>query len=149
MMDATHRPPPHILLVEDNPDDRYFIQKALQSQQHAPNVHVAKDGIEALHFLRQDDPHTDAPRPSLIILDLKLPKMSGLEVLQAIKADKALRSIPVIVLTTSDATDDAADSYDLQATSFITKPKDLDEFKRVMERIEKFWFQIAQLPPSH
>lgn len=149
MTTAEHRPPPQILLVEDNPDDIYFITTALQSRERAPNVHVARDGVEALQFLRREAPHEDAFRPNLILLDLKLPKMPGLEVLQQIKADSALRSIPVVVLTTSDANEDAADSYDLYATSFITKPKDLEEFKRVIERIEQFWLQIAQLPPQH
>ena len=137
---------PHVLLVEDNPDDVFFIEDIFEKSQIRQKLHVVGDGADALRFLRREGPYADAPRPSLIILDLKLPKVDGLEVLEALKSDDALRAIPVIVLTTSDADADAAASYDLQATSFITKPKDLEEFGAIMQRLQHFWFEIARLP---
>ncbi|HMB91927.1 MAG TPA: response regulator [Rhodothermales bacterium] len=137
-----------ILLIEDNTDDIYFIENALQKSDRKHELHTVKDGVEALKYLRREPPYEKSRRPSLILLDLKMPKMSGLEVLKHIKEDENLRPIPVVVLTTSDADGDAAASYDLQATAFITKPKDLDAFAGVIERIEKFWLGVAQLPSS-
>lgn len=137
-----------ILLIEDNADDIYFIESAFQKSQRTHELHTVKDGVEALKYLHREPPYEKSRRPSLILLDLKMPKMSGLEVLKHIKEDESLRPIPVVVLTTSDADGDAAASYDLQATAFITKPKDLDAFAGVIERIEKFWLGVAQLPSS-
>lgn len=137
-----------ILLIEDNTDDIYFIEHALQKSDRKHELHTVKDGVEAIKYLRRDPPYEKSRRPSLILLDLKMPRMSGLEVLKHIKDDETLRPIPVVVLTTSDADGDAAASYDLQATAFITKPKDLDAFAGVIERIERFWLGVAQLPSS-
>ena len=140
------RKTPVVLLVEDNPDDIYFIRTVLEESQTPKKLYVARDGQEALAFLRREDVHEKAPRPNLILLDLKLPKLSGLEVLEQIKADDDLRAIPVVVLTTSDADEDMLASYDRFATSVITKPHDLKAFKAVMKQIEHFWLKTVQLP---
>ena len=146
MRDRNAGSPPHILLVEDNPDDVFFIEEIFEKSKIRKKLHVVGDGDAALRFLRRQDPYTDAPRPSLIILDLKLPKIPGMEVLERIKDDDDLRAIPVIVLTTSDADLDAAEAYDLHATSFLTKPRNLDDFGAMMERLQRFWLDIARLP---
>jgi CheY-like chemotaxis protein len=130
-----------ILLVEDNPGDVRLTQEALKEGDLPNQLHVVKDGVEALAFLRREGVHADAPRPDLILLDLNLPKKSGREVLEVIKQDDGLKRIPVVVLTTSDAKTDIVQVYDLHANCFITKPVDLED-------IEEFWFSIVQLPPN-
>ena len=141
-----HRELAVVLLVEDNPDDVFFMRTALEDGPARKQLHIVRDGAEALAFLRREPPHEQAPRPHLIILDLKLPKLSGIDVLDVIKSDASLRSIPVVVLTVSDTTEDALASYDRFATSVITKPQDLDDFKKVMHTLEAFWLQTVQLP---
>ncbi len=137
-----------ILLVEDNPGDIRLTQEALK-EGNLPNIlHVVKDGVEAVAFLRQEREYADKPRPDLILLDLNLPKKDGREVLAEIKEDEKLKHIPVVVLTTSDAEQDIIKVYKLHANCFITKPVDLDEFMMVVRRIEEFWFSIVQLPPN-
>ena len=145
-MNAASSQTPHILLVEDNADDIYFVETFLERSEMQVHLHVVRDGMDAWHFLKREAPYSEAPHPSLILLDLKLPKLSGLELLERIKSDKALRAIPVIVLAASDAKADAIASYDLHATSFISKPKTLGEFKQVMDRIVQFWLGLAKLP---
>ncbi|MDX1545649.1 MAG: response regulator [Rhodothermales bacterium] len=140
---------PDILLIEDNPDDVFFMREVFGKSSIPKTLHVVNDGEEALRYLRQQDPFEDAPRPSLIILDLKLPKMSGIDLLEQIKTNAQLRAIPVVVLTTSDADADATATYDLHATAFITKPKNLEDFAEVMQRIEAFWLNVVQLPPRY
>jgi chemotaxis family two-component system response regulator Rcp1 len=137
-----------ILLVEDNPGDVRLTQEALKEGDLPNQLHVVKDGVEALAFLRREGVHADAPRPDLILLDLNLPKKSGREVLEVIKQDDGLKRIPVVVLTTSDAKTDIVQVYDLHANCFITKPVDLEDFMQVVRRIEEFWFSIVQLPPN-
>ena len=137
-----------ILLVEDNPGDVRLTQEALKEGDLPNQLHVVKDGVESLAFLRREGVHADAPRPDLILLDLNLPKKSGREVLEVIKQDDGLKRIPVVVLTTSDAKTDIVQVYDLHANCFITKPVDLEDFMQVVRRIEEFWFSIEQLPPN-
>jgi two-component system, chemotaxis family, response regulator Rcp1 len=135
-----------ILLVEDNPGDVRLTIEGL-AECNVPNrLHVARDGVEALQFLRRDGDFADAARPDLILLDLNLPRMGGREVLATLKADPKLKSIPTIVLTTSRAEQDVAQSYALQANCYIAKPVDLDAFIGVVKAIEDFWLTTAILP---
>jgi two-component system, chemotaxis family, response regulator Rcp1 len=136
------------LLVEDNPVDVLVTKRALQGGKVCNNLHVVKDGEEAIDFLYQRGDHSNAPRPGLILLDLNLPKKSGREVLAEIKQDPNLLHIPVIVLTTSEAETDILLSYGLHANCFITKPVDLDQFTDVVRSIEGFWFTVVNLPPA-
>jgi CheY-like chemotaxis protein len=135
-----------ILLVEDNPGDVRLTQEVLRDGKVRNNMHVAKDGVEAVSFLRQTGEYVDAPRPDIVLLDLNLPKKDGREVLADIKADSDLKNIPVVVLTTSSAEQDIFRSYDLHANCYITKPVDLDQFIRVIRSIEDFWLTIVKLP---
>jgi CheY-like chemotaxis protein len=134
--------PIEILLVEDNPGDVRLTIEGLKEGKVRNNLHVAKDGVEALAFLRRDD----AVRPDLILLDLNLPRMDGRQVLSEIKADPLLKTIPVVVLTTSRAEQDVLHSYQLQANCYITKPVDLEQFITVVRSIEDFWLTIVTLP---
>ena len=138
----------NILLVEDNPGDVRLTVEALKENRLHTNIHVAKDGVEAMTFLRQEEPHTDALRPDLILLDLNLPKKDGREVLAEIKADERLKYIPVAILTTSQAEEDILRTYDLHANCYITKPVDLNQFIKVVRTIENFWFTIVRLPSA-
>lgn len=140
--------PIEILLVEDNPADVRLTIEALREGKVRNTLHVAQDGVEAIEFLQRRGPHGEAPRPDLILLDLNLPKKDGREVLAQIKADPALRSIPVVVLTTSAADADIVKSYDLHANCYITKPVDLDQFVQVVKSIDDFWLTIVRLPPE-
>lgn len=140
--------PIEILLVEDNPGDVRLTLEALEEAKVRNTVHVARDGVAALAFLRRAAAHTTAPRPGLILLDLNLPKKDGREVLAEIKADPQLRRIPVVVLTTSQAEQDILRTYDLGANCYVTKPVDLDQFLHVVQSIESFWLTIVQLPPD-
>ena len=112
----------------------------------ANNLHVVNDGVEAIKFLNRDVQYLDIPLPDLILLDLNLPKKDGREVLEEIKADKDLKHIPVVILTTSKAEEDIFKAYDLYANCYITKPVDLDQFIAVIKSIEDFWFSIVKLP---
>jgi CheY-like chemotaxis protein len=135
-----------ILLVEDNPGDVRLTQEALKENKIRNNLHVAKDGVEAMQFLRRMKGFETASRPDLILLDLNLPKKDGREVLAEIKSDENLRSIPVVILTTSDAEDDVAKSYDMHANCYVRKPIDLNRFIEVVKIIENFWLSIVELP---
>jgi two-component system, chemotaxis family, response regulator Rcp1 len=110
------------------------------------NLHIARDGVEAMAFLRREGAQVNAVRPDLILLDLNLPRMDGREVLLAIKSDPVLKTIPVVVLTTSRSEQDVLRSYELQANCYITKPVDLEQFTTVVRSIEDFWFTIVTLP---
>ena len=137
--------PIEILLVEDNPGDIRLTKEALKDARVGNNLHVTMDGVEALAFLRKQGKHASAPRPDLILLDLNLPKKNGREVLEEIKAEDALRHIPVVILTTSQAEQDVVESYRLRANAYVTKPVDLDQFLRVVSSIEQFWLEIVKL----
>ena len=143
--DATGQPI-EILLVEDSPGDVLLTRETLKDAKVLNHLSVVGDGEEAMAFLRRDAPHTDAPRPDLILLDLNLPKKDGREVLAEIKGDSQLRRIPVVVLTTSAAEQDILESYDLHANCYITKPVDLDQWMTVVKSIEDFWLTIVKLP---
>ncbi len=144
-METTYGPI-EILLVEDNPGDVRLTQEILRDGNIRNNMSVAKDGVDAISFLRRTGDYAGAPRPDIILLDLNLPKKDGREVLAEIKADSNLKQIPVLVLTTSSAEQDIVKSYDLHANCYITKPVDLDQFIRVIRSIEDFWLTIVKLP---
>ena len=139
--------PVEILLVEDSPGDVRLTREALREGKVRNNLHVVRDGVEALAFLRREgDRFAECPRPDLVLLDLNLPKKDGREVLAEVKADERLRRIPVVVLTTSADERDVLRSYELQAACYITKPVDLDQFIAVVQSIEDFWLTIVTLP---
>jgi chemotaxis family two-component system response regulator Rcp1 len=137
--------PIEILLVEDNPGDVRLTKEALKDARVGNNLHVTMDGVEALAFLRKQGKHSAAPLPDLILLDLNLPKKNGREVLEEIKKEDALRHIPVVILTTSQAEQDVVESYRLRANAYVTKPVDLDQFLKVVSSIEQFWLEIVEL----
>jgi CheY-like chemotaxis protein len=142
------RRPTTILLVEDNPGDARLIREALKDSKLPNIVHHAKDGVEGLAFLQKDEPYADAPRPDLILLDLNMPRMNGLELLKRIKDDPFLRRIPVVVLTISKSEEDIISSYNLHANCFISKPVDLDQFSGILQAINDYWFDMVRLPPE-
>jgi two-component system, chemotaxis family, response regulator Rcp1 len=137
--------PIEILLVEDNPGDARLTREALRDAKVRNNLHVAPDGVEALAFLRRQGKHATAPKPDLILLDLNLPKKDGREVLEEVKGDEQLRHIPIVILTTSQAERDIAESYRLRANAYVTKPVDLEQFLKVVQSIEHFWLEIVKL----
>lgn len=139
-------PPVHVLIVEDNPGDVALAKVALSEAAFPLVLHVASDGEEAMRFLRQEGEHADAPAPDLVLLDLNMPKMGGLEVLDEMKADEELRLIPVVVFTSSAAREDIEGAYDRYANCYITKPTDLDELVGVVRAIEAFWLTVVRLP---
>ncbi|MEA3154264.1 MAG: hypothetical protein QOK44_1853 [Betaproteobacteria bacterium] len=141
-------PPIEILIVEDNPGDVRLTKEALKEGKVYNNLHWAKDGVEALEFLRREGRHANAPRPDIILLDLNLPRKDGREVLLEIKTDDRLKQIPVVVLTTSKAEQDVLRSYDLHANCYVTKPVDLDKFIVVVQSIDRFWLTVVTLPPA-
>lgn len=138
--------PIEILLVEDNPGDVRLTREALKEEKICNQLHVAKDGEEALDFLLQRKGFAKAPRPDIILLDLNLPKKSGQEVLAEIKDNPDLRCIPVVILTTSEADEDILKAYENHANCYISKPVDLQKFMDIVKRIETFWFSIVKLP---
>jgi len=135
-----------VLLVEDDPGDVLIAREALAAGRLSTDLHVVNDGDEALSYLRQLDGYADATRPDLILLDLNLPKKSGHEVLAEVKQDPQLRRIPVVVLTTSQAQEDVAKSYDLHASVHVSKPVDFDQFTAVVRQIDDFFGNVAELP---
>ena len=138
--------PIEILLVEDNAADVRLTEEALREGKVRNNLHVARDGMEALEFLKRQGKHAKATRPDLILLDLNLPRRDGREVLAEIKDDPELKRIPVVVLTTSSAEADILKSYKLHANCYITKPVDLEQFIAVVKSIDDFWLSIVRLP---
>jgi chemotaxis family two-component system response regulator Rcp1 len=135
-----------ILLIEDNRGDIRLIQEALKSTAVQCEVAVARDGMEAMAYLRQDGEYADAVRPDLILLDLNLPKKDGREVLAEIKADPSLKHIPIIVLTTSRNEEDIFKSYDLYVNCYISKSRNLTQLFKIVRGIEEFWLDTATLP---
>ncbi|WP_436347356.1 response regulator [Natronorubrum sp. FCH18a] len=140
--------PAQILLVEDNPGDVRLTEEAFKQGRIENDLHVVTDGNEALEFLYRRGEYADAPRPDLILLDLNLPRKDGEEVLEELKGDSELRSIPVIVLTSSRAEEDVVRSYELHANAYLTKPVDPDDFIETVRAFEKFWFSVVRLPPE-
>jgi CheY-like chemotaxis protein len=142
-MDAT---PIEVLLVEDSPGDVRLTREAFKDAKVHINLQVAPDGAEAMDFLNREGKYSNAPRPDLILLDLNLPKKDGREVLEEIKESPTLKSIPVVILTTSASDADILRSYRLHANCYITKPVDLDGFLEVVKSIDSFWLSVVKLP---
>ena len=140
--------PIEVLLVEDNPGDAQLTRIALEDSKISVNLNVVEDGVEAMAFLRKQEKYANSPHPDIILLDLNLPRKDGREVLAEIKADRHLRRIPVVVLTTSQSEEDILKAYNLSANCFITKPVDFDQFVKIVQSIENFWFAIVKLPPE-
>jgi CheY-like chemotaxis protein len=138
--------PVEVLLVEDNPGDVRLTQEALKDTKLANGLHVARDGEEAMAFLRREGRYTSAPRPDAVFLDLNLPRKDGREVLAEMKADPSLRKIPVVVVSSSQAEQDIVMTYNLGVNCYVTKPLDLDQFVAVVQAIEHFWFSVVTLP---
>jgi CheY-like chemotaxis protein len=135
-----------ILLVEDDPGDVVMTREAFQDYKVRNQLHVVNDGAEAMAFLRQEGEFAGRPRPDLVLLDLNLPRMDGREVLEAIKSDPELASIPVVVLTTSENEDDVLRSYSLHANAYVTKPVDFERFIEVVRQIDDFFVSVVRLP---
>ena len=140
------RPLLDVLLVEDDPGDVALVEDVVVSRRVPCRLHVVGDGVEAMAFLRREEPWAHAPRPHLVLLDLNMPRMDGREVLAAVKADPALRSIPVVVLTTSEAEEDVLRSYQLHANAYVAKPVDFDRFIDVVRKIDDFFVTVVRLP---
>jgi len=136
-----------ILLVEDSPGDVRLTQEAFRAANAAIDLHVANDGVEAMAFLNQQGVYADVPRPELILLDLNLPKMDGVEVLARIKEDESLKTIPIVILATSESEADVEKSFQLQANCYLSKPVKLEALENLAKSINDFWLTKARLPP--
>ncbi len=135
-----------ILHVEDNPGDVHLLAESLRECPFSYQLSVVNDGENALRFLRGEEQFQRAARPDLVLLDLNLPRKNGREVLAEVKADPELRQIPIVILTSSSAAEEAFNSYDLHANGFITKPATFDEFNAIVRAIERYWFSAVTLP---
>lgn len=140
--------PIEILLVEDSSTDVMLAEEALEHAKMRNNLHVVKDGVEAMAFLRREREYENVPRPDLVLLDLNMPRKDGREVLAEVKADEHLKSIPIVVLTTSQAQEDVLKAYGLHANCYISKPVDFEQFTNVVQAIDQFWFTVVTLPTS-
>ena len=140
--------PTEVLLVEDSPGDVRLTREAFRDANQSIHLHVACDGVEAMAFLRHEGTYANTPRPDIILLDLNLPKMDGREVLAHIKEDDSLKTIPTVILTTSDAEIDIVKSYQLQANCYLSKPVELDAFEGLVKSINDFWLTSVKLPPQ-
>ena len=138
--------PIHVLLVEDDQADAELTMEALKESKIVIDLQVAADGVEALEYVHKKGAYAHAARPDLILLDLNLPRKNGRDVLRELKNDDALKQIPVVILTTSQAETDILKTYDLGANCYITKPVGLDQFAQVVKAIENFWFKVVKLP---
>ncbi len=136
-----------LLMAEDDPEDQMLVRKAFERSHLTNALAVVGDGEELLDYLHHRGPYADAPRPDLILLDLNMPRMDGREALEVIKADPDLRSIPVVVLTTSSADEDIIRSYDLGVSSYIQKPVTFEKLVDVVTELGRYWFEIVKLPP--
>jgi chemotaxis family two-component system response regulator Rcp1 len=139
--------PIDILLAEDDPGDACLVREALAQSRLGSRLHVVRDGVELLAFLRREGAYADVSRPNLILLDMNMPRKSGLEALSELKNDHALKSIPVVIFSTSKANEDVVRSYALYANCYVTKPDELPQFIEVVRSIEKYWFGVVTLPP--
>jgi chemotaxis family two-component system response regulator Rcp1 len=146
MKGVEQRTPIDVLLVEDSPGDVRLTREAFREANESVHLHVAVDGVEAMAFLRHEGVHVDAPRPDFILLDLNLPRMDGREVLAHIKADVDLRTIPTVILTTSEAEADILKSYELNANAYLRKPVTLEAFEALVRSINDFWLMNVLLP---
>jgi CheY-like chemotaxis protein len=144
---ATEVTPIEVLLVEDDPGDVLMTKEAFEEHRLNNRLRVVNDGVEALAYLRQQEPYPDAVRPDLILLDLNLPRKDGRQVLHEIKNDESLQHIPVVVLTTSQADEDVLRSYQLHANAYVTKPVDFDQFIKAVQQIDEFFVSVVKLPP--
>lgn len=138
--------PVHVLLVEDDEGDELLVLTALGESEMPVEVVVVPDGVEALAYLRRQGRYAEVPFPDLVLLDLKLPRKGGLEVLEEMKNDPALRRTPVIILTTSYTPEDVVRAYDLQASAYLTKPDDLGEYQQVMKTLTEFCLGVMRFP---
>ena len=136
----------NILLVEDNPADARLIEEVFKDTNVNNKIYVVKDGVDAMNFLNKENEYSEAPRPEMILLDLNLPRKDGREVLKEIKRNEELKSIPIVILTTSSAKEDVIKTYSNHANCYITKPVDFDQFLRVITAIEDFWLKVVELP---
>jgi CheY-like chemotaxis protein len=146
MKGVEQRTPIDVLLVEDSPGDVRLTREAFREANESVHLHVAVDGVEAMAFLRREGVYVDAPRPDFILLDLNLPRMDGREVLAHIKADVDLRTIPTVILTTSEAEADILKSYELNANAYLRKPVTLEAFEALVRSINDFWLMNVLLP---
>lgn len=137
-----------VLLVEDSPADARLTQEAFRDGKLQNNLTVVADGEAAMAYLKREGKYAKAARPDLILLDLNLPKIDGREVLRRVKSDESLCSIPIVVLTTSEAEEDVAKAYEYHANCYIRKPVDLDRFLHIVSVIENFWLTVVKLPPG-
>jgi two-component system, chemotaxis family, response regulator Rcp1 len=140
--------PLKVLVVEDNPGDVWMLEEAFRDVNPLIRVHVASDGVDAMAFLRHDGAYANAIRPDLILLDLNLPKMGGREVLAQIKLDDNLKTIPTVVVTSSESEADVINSYRLHANSYVTKPMHFSAFQRLVKSVNDFWLASAKGIPS-
>ncbi len=135
-----------VLMVEDNPGDVRLVREIFRDANSETNLHVASDGVEAMAFLRRQGVHAEAPRPDLILLDLNLPRMDGRQVLAQIKGEGEFKTIPTIVLTSSEAQADIVTSYQLQANCYLSKPGQLEDFEKLVKSVSDFWLTTVKLP---
>jgi chemotaxis family two-component system response regulator Rcp1 len=140
------RTPVEILLVEDSPGDIRLIQEAFKESGFLNRLNIARDGEQAMSFLRKEGIYSESPRPTFILLDLNLPRKDGREVLAEIKMEKAFRQIPVVILSTSTSEEDILNAYDLHANCYVPKPLDMDNLVKLGKSLEEFWLRIALLP---
>jgi two-component system, chemotaxis family, response regulator Rcp1 len=149
-MPLTEHPAPHpvqILIIEDNPADARLVREVMRDSKIINEISWVPDGVEALAFLRKQGKYVNSPRPNLIFLDLNMPRKDGRDVLREVKADPGFRSIPVVVMTSSQAEEDIARAYDQHANCYVRKPIDFQQFHEVVKSLETFWFSTVELPP--
>jgi CheY-like chemotaxis protein len=137
-----------VLLVDDDPGDVLLVKEAFEDHKVGNVLSVVSDGVEAMQYVRQEGTHADVTRPDLMLLDLNLPRKSGIEVLSEIKSDPALSTIPIVVLTTSEAEEDILGAYKLHANAYITKPVDFEQFSQIVHQIDDFFIGLVKLPPA-
>ena len=150
-MPLSEKPGPHpvqILIIEDNPADARLVREVMRDSKILNEIQWVPDGVEALAFLRRQGKYASSPRPNIIFLDLNMPRKDGRDVLREVKADAGLRSIPIVVMTSSQAEEDIARAYDQNANCYVRKPIDFAQFHEVVKSIESFWFATVELPPG-